>query len=833
MKLPEISEILALLRIRTNAISPKHAAMIDNSHSTLALSLALLLAGIGLAPGQLNDLDDIGEIGGGETSGVLEDVEEAIESVQIESLETTYDQQLGIARARGEVVISYQGTKIYASEAEYHQNTGDIFARDNVSIFKNGQVFRGDEAVYNTNTGVIVANGIRGGMDPLYYETADANLPSEDIDVIRTKDTFITTHDVKNPNYKIKARQINIYPEDYIVFKHAVIHLGKVPVMYLPFLAQPVDDELGYFFTPGYSDGWGGFILNQYGFLISDHTLATAQLDYRSERGLAGGLELESMRHKENDNFGRIYYYHAQDNAPNQNAAGLPRPTNFDAERYRLNVQHRVYLPGPEESSLYLDVDVNKLSDELFYLDFFPSEFRDDPRPDNLVNLVKNHPIGTISLLGRFQLNDFFRTDTRKPELALDFTRQSLFDTNLFYEGFSSYAILEELISEPERFAAENRLGLAQRRVDQIGAILPENRTAQLNATLVEEADLLGQLNRQLDERAFDRFTTYHQLAYPTQLGGWLNIVPRAGWGYARYDEIQGNGFTLDSVDRNIVNIGADISTKFSKTYPGVQRKGLGLNEVRHIIQPYTRYSYVSADDLGTNFPAIDRLAPSTKLRPLDLPRYVATDSITDWNIIRVGTYNRLQTKRNQGAYPWLELNTFMEFYPEDPEFDREYSNLFNELRWVPLPWLTLIMDSQIPLGDDFDFTEVNTYATFQPFRNFSFSIGHFFLDEHPFFLDSSNLRFSTYTRLTDNWGLGTAHFYEFTDGTLELQQYTLHRDLSSWTVGFGAQIRDNRIHEEFGVVFSLTLKAFPRLGMPIGFYGSGGGTQNSGGFRF
>ncbi len=790
------------------------SAMVNILNTTRLFPFAIFLSGVSASFGQLD---------------MLGEVQEAAESVQIESLETTYDQQLGIARARGEVVINYGDVKIYANEAEYHQNTGDIFARDNVSIFKDGQVYRGEETVYNVNTGVIVASGMRSGLDPLYYDTGEVTLPSDDIDVIRTQDTFLTTHDVKNPNYKIKARQINIYPDEYVVFKGAVLMFGRVPVMYMPIYAQPVDDELGYYFTPGYSDAWGGYVLNQYGFLLGDHTLATAELDYRSERGLAGGIELESMKHKDTDNFGQIYFYYAQDDAPNQGTGGEPRLTDFDSERYRFNVQHRVYIPGPDESSLYLDVDINKLSDELFYLDFFPGEYRDDPRPDNLINLVKNHPRGTLSVLGRFQLNDFFRTDTRLPEIALDFTRQPIFDTNLFYEGNTSFSVLEESLADSEREYARGRSALAEERLqllEDFADVTGDDRPEFLDRIIdpVVEADLIESLTRQLDENSFNRFYTFQQVSYPAQFGGWLNVVPRAGFGYRRYDDVSGNLFMEDTVDGSFVNLGADISFKMSKTYDQVNNRKLGLDQLHHVFQPYTRYSYVSGESLGSGFPAIDRLAPSTKLRPLDVSRYPATDSITDWNIIRVGAYNRLLTKRNEGNYPWLELNTFMELYPEDPESNRDMSNLFNELRWIPLPWLSMVVDSQIPLGDEFDFTEMNTYLSFQPFRDFRFTVGHFYLDDHPFFLDSSNMRFTTYTRLSDNWGVGTAHFYEFNDGTLELQQYTLHRDLSSWTVGFGAQVRDNRIQEELGLVFSLTLKAFPRLGLPVDFYGGSGG---------
>jgi hypothetical protein len=266
------------------------------------------------------------------------------------------------------------------------------------------------------------------------------------------------------------------------------------------------------------------------------------------------------------------------------------------------------------------------------------------------------------------------------------------------------------------------------------------------------------------------------------------------------------------------MHAGVDFSFKLSKAYPGVHNRKLGLNELRHILQPYSRFSYLAADDLSRELPAIDRLAPTTKDRPLDVTRFTSTDALRNWNIVRLGMYNRLQTKRNGGTFPWFDLNTFVDVFGEDPEFNREVSNLFNELRWNPLPWLSAHIDSQLPLGGDYDFSEINSYLTFQPKPNFSFSLGQFFLEDHPFFFDSNTTRLATYTRVNDNWGLGTAHFYEAETDSLRLQQYTVHRDLSSWTAALGAQIRDNLGDQEFGLVFSLTLKAFPQISTPTDF---------------
>ena len=57
---------------------------------------------------------------------------------------------------------------------------------------------------------------------------------------------------------------------------------------------------------------------------------------------------------------------------------------------------------------------------------------------------------------------------------------------------------------------------------------------------------------------------------------------------------------------------------------------------------------------------------------------------------------------------------------------------------------------------------------------------------------------------------------YELDDNTLEVQQYSIHRDMTSWTASLGALIRDNRGAEEYGIIFALTLKEFPRVSIPL-----------------
>ena len=103
--------------------------------------------------------------------------------------------------------------------------------------------------------------------------------------------------------------------------------------------------------------------------------------------------------------------------------------------------------------------------------------------------MVKFFDQGEISLLGRFQLNDFFQTDVRSPELSIDIIRTPIGDTGFFYDGVTSYGVLDE------------------------------------------ELDADSILDGLVDPSGYNRFRTYHEFLFPTQLGGFLNVTPRGGLG--------------------------------------------------------------------------------------------------------------------------------------------------------------------------------------------------------------------------------------------------------------------------------------------------------------
>jgi hypothetical protein len=237
--------------------------------------------------------------------------------------------------------------------------------------------------------------------------------------------------------------------------------------------------------------------------------------------------------------------------------------------------------------------------------------------------------------------------------------------------------------------------------------------------------------------------------------------------------------------------------------------------------------SFVGGDNINpAEILQFDRYQPSTQLRPVDFPQFTSIDSIDNWSIARFGVRNRLQTRRDDATINWLELETYFDVNIDNPYDRRSFSNVYNKLRFAPLPWASLSVSTQLPLLNS-GFTEINTDVSFQPISTLQVTLGHRFLRDSPFFVDSSLYTVGAYWRLNDNWAIGAYDRFEGDTGYLEEQRYSIYRDLTSWVASLGAVIRNNGSVKEYGVLLTLTLKALPKFSFDLNFDpGSQGETQ-------
>ncbi len=521
--------------------------------------------------------------------------------------------------------------------------------------------------------------------------------------------------------------------------------------------------------------------------------------------------------------------YGIKDDHPDLNRTSLDREV-INGDRYRVKLTDYSFFTD----DLFFKADLDKLSDRYLLQDFYEGEFTKNPNPDNVISLAYYQPTFIATLSARFQANNFFDSTERLPELSFDVPRTPLWNSGVFWQSENSSVYLTRAFDD--------------------STILPNYSAYRLD--------------------------TFHQFSDPQTLFGWLNLVPRVGLRATYYsasapsstaaydlqyanDVSDASAFSVssakapydptkatpaqmqahqallaleqsirefqpgDGIFRPVVNAGIEGSFKLSHVYDDIESRALGLDKIQHIIQPYMDISVI--EDFGQGSRKLlqfDRLEPTTQLQPIDFPQFNSIDTIDESSAVRMGVRNRLQTKRDALTFNWLELDTFFQVNIIQPDNSVTFSNtgsrvsnLFNQLTFRPLPWVNLTVDSQLPVFNGRDgFTEVDTSLQFQAASNLDLTISHRYLNNNPFFQNSSLLIFNAYYRLDDNWSAGFSERYEFAQHILQAQSYTLYRDLSSFVASFGVTVRNNAGVSDYGVLLNFTLKGVPKVNLPVGF---------------
>ena len=690
---------------------------------------------------------------------------------EIESLSDeggfSYQPNTGIATAENGVIVRFQdpehGTAVLqADRVTLDQLSGNITAEGNVTLSRDGQAWRGEQLDYNFRTQSMGATDYRTGKSP--YFAAGTSVQGDDNATRYTAGSaYVTTDDVKNPNHRIKAKHLTIVPGKYFSAKHATVYVGKVPVMYLPYLRASLDGQGNHWsLTPGYRSRFGGFLLSTYHYQVLTNLSADLNFDYRTKRGFGGGPDFSYDLGKYGQGQTRTYY--SNDDLPGFDRDGMPIPD----DRYRLQIQHSVAI----RTNITAKLSVDRLSDPNINRDFFENEYRANTQPRSYLEVEQLSENYALALLAQPQVNDFYERIERLPEVKLTAFRQQIGNTPLYYESESSAGYL--------------------------GHQFRNNVTNDFYATRVD---------------------TWHQLVVPHTFFGWLNVQPRIGGRSTYYTSSNGRGTTLEETRRNVMNTGIEANFRAARTFPLVTNRFWGLNGLRHIIQPSANYVYVPTPGaLPPELPRFDYEIPSLRWLPIEYPDYNSIDSIDAQNVVRLGIRNKLQTKRgkNDRVVDFVNWNVFADVRVNPRANQTDLGDLNSDLSFRPNDWLHLNSYTRYGI-DDGEFRLANNRITLTPEDVWSVSVGHLYLrDELDYWGIGNNVFYSSmFYRLNENWGARMNHQFEARDGTLEEQSYTVYRDFRSWTGAFSFRIRDERTApQDYTVAVILSLKAFPRFGV-------------------
>lgn len=607
--------------------------------------------------------------------------EAGVIDIQADSL--AYDAARRLVIARGGVKVSRGGDSVSADYAEVDTAAEVVHARGNIVIEYLGNVWRGEEATYNFKTSTGDFGAFEASAPPWHITARDSRRSSPRM--MELDGVMLTTCEPDRPEYSVRAASATLEDNKILRAKHLRFQLGPVPFFYFPYLRANLEELAKFEFTPGYSSTMGAFLLTAYNQPLTDVFRSRTHFDVRTKRGVGVGQDIlwTDPEGRAYDGLARVYY--ANDSEPwKDEEQRLAREELIDADRYWLQLKDRHNLSDRD----YLITELNYVSDPWLLNDFFDDDYQRNVQPENRVTLSHRGNRYTAGVGVNMRLNDFYGNVDRLPEAFLNFNRQQIFQTPLYYEGANTLSSLER--------------------------VYPEGS----------------------DDEAYDaiRFDTFNMVYWPTRQFGFLSVIPRGGYRGTYYSKTPERipvtnvvavtndlgdvvGTTNDvetllsdggAVWRSLPEIGMETSFKaFGNLYHGPT--GIEEDEdLRHIAEPYADYTL--------------RFEPNEL--PADLWQFDAVDRLDYANYLRLGMRNYLQTKRRAAVHnlAYADVFTVLNMDPEEDEETLGDIGFKTELR--PWSWLKWDFDGAYDTQDD----SVRTFHTQMELRHpewFTFGVDY------------------------------------------------------------------------------------------------------------
>ncbi len=668
-------------------------------------------------------------------------------------------------------------------------------------VYNNETITRAQDGTYDWQSEVLEVQGVRTKVRGLIIRGSSVRYANDEKGAryMTIQDAFVSTEDVQEPSPWIGAGELTVYPGDYGKLSKLSIAAGEyeipVPVLGWMTLSHSLNPREGYMPDMGTKSIWGAYLLNSYGFLlgnrrveggmpVSDYILTT-KADYRARRGFATGIELEdvAMTKRNRDMTGFSAYY-AADTDPMINPTNDVRESTRH-ERYRISLRARWDISHMLDSRAdwSFTTNINAVSDRYMLRDFFEDECRLDDKPDNTLTLARRTRRSETMLFTRLALNDYYTTDERV-EASYYRPRTVIGKTPFTYETRNSFSTMRQEIPVLQRIEYQT----------------------QLNE--LKDTETRAYYKRLLNSSSYVRFNTTHELTTSFNLMRFLNVTPKAGFGYTGYYDVGGIG----SDNRVLTYAACDFDVRFNRRWEQFSISWLDLKSLTHVFHPYATLSHTLVSSSNQLVPQVDMWSSTMGSNtinpmPLDLMGFTGIDGWGAWTIWRMGAQNVFTSERDGERVRLLTWNTFIDYNVDNPNTESIFSNLYSIVRFFPVDRFNLTLETQTPTFRSGDgFSQYNTYATYQPFRWLEGSVGHRYLNNHPLHNDANQVYLQANLRINERHTFAGRWYWDIETGRMPIQQYTIFRNTGAWHIGATLFLRDNGGKKEKGFGISFTL---------------------------
>lgn len=363
------------------------------------------------------------------TSASARDIHKKNVPVSIQADNLKFDKESGVYSAQGQVELRQEQTQLHADQVQYNARTGDADAVGNAVLNDPDGTLEGEQMNVNMKTGIGEATKAKGFLSAYNFHIAGDDISKLGEFTYQVKNGFFTTCDAEPPAWKFGASDLNVSLGGMAKAHNVKFYLHDVPVLYLPYIAYPVNTERqSGFLMPalGYSNDRGMQTSIAYYQVMARNMDATLYLDYFSDMGLGSGLSYRYIFGDDSAGEANVYYLSGFEN---------PEYENLN-DSLAFKWDHLGTLPY----GVRFSADTEYVSDSEYFEEFgeIAEEYNKD-EVESTVALSKRWGslAATLSAIYTKDLEDDADNDKtlqRLPEFQLDYMRTRIGSTPLYFK---------------------------------------------------------------------------------------------------------------------------------------------------------------------------------------------------------------------------------------------------------------------------------------------------------------------------------------------------------------------------------------------------------------
>ena len=389
----------------------------------------------------------------------------------------------------------------------------------------------------------------------------------------------------EEPGWKTKLTELKLDLDSFATFKNALVFVGKIPVLYVPWAIYPSKAIRSSGLLPpllGYSGRLGATVGASYYQVLGDTADATISPQFFSKEGLLWGLE--SRWNPEPTHQGSVQ-------------GQFIKQRTLDERRYRYGIKE----VWQREGGWQLTADINQASDSLIDADYGRGLGQLGTRPfDSAFYLGKSFQWASFALTAQEQRSFFLKDDPFfRPDFPSSLKRQVLpqVEARLFPVPLGDFYL-----------DGSWRTGRLSYKI-QTGDNAPEGRfTWGRDDGLLRLYGRLGQWGPfRADAQALGRYTRYGAILKdaifdPNSGASGSTLDPASN---PAFDPFRVEG---DSTKRYLGSLKLQISgLQVGRTYEKVSLLGY-QGDVRHVVEPFLAFIQNSKFGLSGKLPRFDEV---------------------------------------------------------------------------------------------------------------------------------------------------------------------------------------------------------------------------------